>query len=100
MMDLALPTDPAAILRATGLLRSFCNADYDHVNAIMEAALQDPDDLAIMRTFGALVGIGAVAVASLSLADVYPDEDQALTAIQRQLIAGDAPPPQPRSIQT
>jgi hypothetical protein len=96
-MDLALTTDDAAIMRAVGIVRSFCNKDYTHVNAIMEAALQDPDEQALMRTFSALVAIGAVAAASLSLADVYADEDEALDAIQRQLIAGDVPPPQPRS---
>jgi hypothetical protein len=95
-MTLALHTDPAAILRATGIVRSVCAGDDDHVNAVMEAtldaALGDPDDLALMRTFAALVAMAAVMAAALHLADVYPDIDHALDAIARQLIAGDVPP--------
>jgi len=90
---LALRTDPAAVMRATGLLRSFMDADYAHVNAVLEATLQDPDEHALMATFAAMVGLAATAIAGLALADVYPDIDQTLGAVARQLIAGDVPPP-------
>jgi hypothetical protein len=96
-MTLALRTDAADVMRAVGIIRSVCNSDYGHVNAVLEALQEDPDEHALMRTFSALVAVGAVAAASLSLACVYPDEDEALDAIQRQIIAGDVPPPQPRS---
>ena len=98
MTTLALHTDPAAILRATGLLRSFMAKDYTHVNAILEATLQDPEEGALMRTFAAVVGIATAATASLALANVYgDDEDQVLAALQRQLIVGDVPPPEART---
>ena len=97
-MATALITDSASILRAIGLLRSVMAHDDTHVAAIMEAAIEDPDDLAVLRTFGAMVGIAAAAVASLACANVYADDvDQVLDVIQRHLIVGDVPPPEART---
>jgi hypothetical protein len=94
-MTIALNTDPASILRATGLLRSFMANDDLHVNAIREAVREDPDEGALMATFAAMVGIAAAAAASLALANVYgDDEEQVLAALQRQLIIGGVTPPE------
>jgi hypothetical protein len=94
-MTLALRTDPAAVLRAIGLLRSYMANDDTHVNAIMEATIEDPDQQSLMRTFSAMFAIAATATASLALANVYgDDEDQILDALQRQLIIGDVTPPE------
>ena len=99
MTTLALRTDLAGLLRATGLLRSFMANDDLHVNAVMEAVREDPD--ALMRTFGALVGIATTAITSLALANVYGDDvDQTLYTIQRQLMRGDVPPPAPAAAAT
>jgi len=63
------------------------------MEATLDAALNDPDEHALMSTFGALVGLAAVMAAALHLADVYGDIDQTLDATQRQLMRGDVPPP-------
>jgi hypothetical protein len=115
-MTLALVTDPAAVLRATGLLRSFCAEDDDHVNAIMQAALDDPGEQTLMRTFGALVEIAGVLADTPSrttAGDItsvlaappaaHVDITSVLAAVQHQIIgdgalgiheppAGDVPP--------
>ena len=96
-MTIELNTDPASILRATGLRRSYMANDDLHINAVMEAVREDPDEQALMRTFSAMFAIAVTATASLALANVFgDDEDQVLDAIQRQLIVGDVPPPDAR----
>ena len=96
-MTTALITDGASILRAIGLLRAVIAKDDNLVNAIMEAALEDPDEQVLMRTFGALVATARAAIAGLACANVYGDDvNQVLTTLQRHLIVGDVPPPDAR----
>ena len=96
-MTTALITDGASILRAIGLLRAVMAKDDNHVNAIMEAALEDPDEQALMRTFGALVATARAAIAGLACANANGDDvNQVLTSLQRHLIVGDVPPPDAR----
>jgi len=96
-MMLDLNTDPASVMCAFGLLRSYMVSDDLHINAVMEAVREDPDPQALMRTFSAMFAIAVVATASLALANVFgDDEEQVLAALQRQLTAGDVPPPDAR----
>ena len=89
MTDLVLVSDAAAVMRATGILRSFIADNDAQLNAWAEVADVDLDTL--MRTFSALVGIAAL-LTTLARDD-YGDVDQTLYAIQRQLMRGDVPPP-------
>ena len=97
-MMLDLNTDPASVMCAFGLLRSYMKNDDLHINAVMAAVREDLEEQALMRTFAAMFAIAVVATASLALANVYgDDEDQVLDALQRQLIVGDVTPPDART---
>jgi hypothetical protein len=93
-MTTAIISDPAAIMRATGLLKAFTSHDDPLVNDIMAAALEDPTEQALMRTFGALAQIAGVLADTLARSGAG-DINSVLTTVQRQIIAGDVPPPQP-----
>jgi hypothetical protein len=86
--DLVTPpfaTDPAAVLRATGLLRSYMAGDYSHVNDVLKVMVEDQDGL--LFTFSALAVIAAAAALTIvEIIDVDVDVDQTLTMIASQII--------------
>ena len=81
-----LVTDAAAVMRATGLVRSFIARDGHHVNAIMEATLEDTEHDALIKTFTALVGMATLMAIALDNTDAFSDTDQAIDTIQRWLL--------------
>ena len=81
-MTTILVSSDAAVVRATGLLKAFIDADDDLVNEILAASLEDPTDQTVYATFGAMVQIAAGLASTLTNLGV----DHPLDDVQRQLI--------------
>ena len=74
----------AAMMRATGLIRSFIANDGDHIKAVLMA-----DEDTVSKTFAALVSLAALLAVDLAWTGVSGDVDQTLDDVQRRLISGD-----------
>jgi hypothetical protein len=83
----------AAMMRSTGLVRSFIANDGDHIEAVYAAMDED----AVIKTFAALVSVAALLAVDLAWTGVSGDVDQTLDAIQRRLISGDITRPEATS---
>jgi len=59
MTGSALVSDPASVMRATGMVQAFAAHDDDHLNSVMEATLDGGDETALICTFGSLVWLAA-----------------------------------------
>ena len=75
----------AAMMRATGLIRSFIANDGDHIKAVYAAMDED----AVIKTFAALVSVASLLAVDLAWTGDYVDVDQTLDDVQRRLISGD-----------
>jgi hypothetical protein len=93
-MTTVLITDPAAVMRATGLLRALTSNDDRLVFDIMAAALDECGEQALMHTFGALAQIAAALADTIARSNAA-DIDSVLNTVQHQIITGDVPPPHP-----
>ena len=78
-MSTAIVSDAAAVLRATGIIKAYIAADEDHLNAVIQAVIDDTPHNAAC-TFGAMVKIAAALAQSAG-------DRAALDNIQRQLVA-------------
>ena len=79
----------AAMMRATGLIRSFIANDGDHIKAVLMA-----DEDTVSKTFAALVSVAALLAVDLAWTGVSGDVDQTLDDVQRRLISGDITRPE------
>ena len=79
----------AAMMRATGLVRSFIANDGDHIKAVLMA-----DEDTVSKTFAALVSLAALLAVDLAWTGVSGDVDQTLDDVQRRLISGDITRPE------
>ena len=79
----------AAMMRATGLIRSFIANDGDHIKAVLMA-----DEDTASKTFAALVSVAALLAVDLAWTGVSGDVDQTLDDVQRRLISGDITRPE------
>ena len=79
----------AALMRATGLIRSFIADDGDHIKAVLMA-----DEDTVSKTFAALVSLAALLAVDLAWTGVSGDVDQTLDDVQRRLISGDITRPE------
>ena len=79
----------AAMMRATGLIRSFIANDGDHIKAVLMA-----DEDTVSKTFAALVSVAALLAVDLAWTGVSGDIGQTLDDVQRRLISGDITRPE------
>ena len=75
----------AALMRATGLIRSFIADDGQHIEAVYAAMDED----AVSKTFAALTALAALLAVDLAWTGDDVDVDQTLDDVQRRLISGD-----------
>jgi ribosome biogenesis protein Tsr3 len=81
----------AAMMRATGLIRSFIANDGDHIKAVL---MTPADEDTVSKTFAALVSVAALLAVDLAWTGVSGDVDQTLDDVQRRLISGDITRPE------